>query len=215
MPVLKPYADQPARRSLQVAADVAVVIGLLLAVRGAFAVHGLVEGLATPGRRLEEAAAGLAESLGSAGSSVADVPLVGDALRGPLDAASSAAAQLGAVGRSQQEVVDRLAVVLAVLTVAVPLLLALIGWLLPRLRFARRAGAARTFVRSGADLELFALRALVHQPLPALARVSSDPVAAWRAGDVRVVRGLAELELDRVGVRGPQRELRPDRPALP
>jgi hypothetical protein len=70
-------------------------------------------------------------------------------------------------------------------------------------RFAREATAAQRFVDSSADLDLFALRAMANQPMHRLARVSDDPVAAWRAGDPEVVRALALLELRDAGLAAP------------
>ena len=80
----------------------------------------------------------------------------------------------------------------------------LVTWLPVRVRFARRAGAAQRFLDSGADLDLFALRAMAHQPLHVLARITDDPAGAWRRADEPVVRRLAELELRAVGMRPPK-----------
>ena len=54
-----------------------------------------------------------------------------------------------------------------------------------------------------ADLDLFALRAMAHQPVHRLAAVSDDPVRAWRDGDAAVVRALALLELEEAGLTPP------------
>jgi hypothetical protein len=56
-----------------------------------------------------------------------------------------------------------------------------------------------------ADLELFALRALAHQPLHVLARVSDDPMSALRERDHAVIARLADLELSDVGLTAPGR----------
>ena len=69
-----------------------------------------------------------------------------------------------------------------------------------RWRFVREATAGQRFVDSGSDLDLFALRAMANQPLHRLARISDDPVRAWRDGDPDVVRALAVLELRDVGL---------------
>src|SRR5688572_7137544 len=47
-----------------------------------------------------------------------------------------------------------------------------------QVRFVRRASAGARFVDAADDLDLFALRALVHQPMHVLARVSDDPAGA-------------------------------------
>ena len=61
------------------------------------------------------------------------------------------------------------------------------------------------FLDEGADLDLFALRAMAHQPLHVLARVDPDPAGAWRRGEPDVVDRLARLELRSAGLRPPGR----------
>jgi hypothetical protein len=62
------------------------------------------------------------------------------------------------------------------------------------------ARAAQAFLDEGADLDLFALRAMATQPMHVLAAISPDPVGAWRAGDRSVIDRLAEVELRRSGL---------------
>ncbi len=85
-----------------------------------------------------------------------------------------------------------------------PVVIVVLFWLVARLRFARRAGAAQRFVDGAPDLDLFALRAIANQPMPRLAKVSHDPAGAWRRGDPEVVRALAVLELKECGIRPPK-----------
>ena len=70
-----------------------------------------------------------------------------------------------------------------------------------RWRFVREATAGARFIDCADDLDLFALRALAHQPMRVLARISDDPAGEWRSRDPEVVRRLAELELADVGLR--------------
>ena len=84
---------------------------------------------------------------------------------------------------------------------ALPILTILLLWLLPRLRFAQRASRAQKLVKSGAGVDLLALRALASQNISALAAVDPDAMAAWRRGDDQVMRKLAALELKSSGVR--------------
>jgi hypothetical protein len=91
--------------------------------------------------------------------------------------------------------------VLGSVTIAIPVLFALLIWLPPRIRFARRATAARKFIDEAADLRLFALRAMANQPMHRLAAISDDPVEAWEANDEGVIRQLATLELRSTGIR--------------
>ncbi len=44
---------------------------------------------------------------------------------------------------------------------------------------------------------------MTSQPMHVLARISDDPVAAWRRGDQQVIDALAEVELRRNGLRLP------------
>ena len=204
IPAMRPYARTPWRALRQVVADVLAVVLVYVAVRVANAVYDATLRLAEPGRRLAQTGTDLGENLRQAADRVGRLPLVGDEVRGPLDRAGQAAASLVRVGEEQQAAVGHLATLLAVLVVAFPVLVLLVTWLPLRLRFARRAGAAQRFLDSGADLDLFALRAMAHQPLHVLARVSDDPAGAWRRGDAPVVHELAVLELRSVGLKPPR-----------
>ncbi len=57
----------------------------------------------------------------------------------------------------------------------IPILMLLWFYLPSRIRFVRRASAGQRFLDSGADLDLFALRAMAHQPLHVLAGVVLRP----------------------------------------
>jgi hypothetical protein len=196
----KLYADLPARRSRQVVGDVLLVLWIALWAWLAGKVHAATERLAVPGRRIDESAGDLAGQLREAGDAVGGLPLVGHSASRPFDGAGGAADQLAAAGRAQVDAVDALAFWLALATALIPILLAVAFYVPPRVRFARRAGAGRRLLDTTADLDLFALRALVHQPLHVLARISDDPAAAWRAQHPDVVRRLATLELADVGL---------------
>lgn len=200
---MKLYADPLPRRVLQVAGDVALVVAVVVSIWLGRVVHEAVMGLAAPGRRLESAGTSLAERLRDAGSTVGGIPYVGDDVERPFEGAGSSADQLAAAGRNQVEAVETLAFWLGLAVALVPVVIALAVYLPPRIRFVRRATAGQALVDSGADLDLFALRAMTHQPLHVLARISPDPAGAWRARDPDVVRRLAILELRDVGLAPP------------
>jgi hypothetical protein len=202
---MKLYADVPARRARQQLGDLLVVCWVVLSVRLAGLVHDATLALAAPGRGIEEAGGRLAGQLRDAGGVVSDVPLVGDRARTPFDGAGRAAEQIAAAGRSQVDAVQHLAFWLGVVVGTVPVLLVLAVYVPPRWRFVRAATAGQRFVDDAADLDLFALRAMANQPLHRLARVSPDPLRAWRSGDVTVVRALAMLELRETGLAPPRR----------
>lgn len=197
---MKLYADLPARRTAQVVADVAVVCWVLLWAWCGHAVHDATLHLAAPGRQVESSATSLADRLQEAGSAVGGLPVVGDQAGAPLDQAGSAARQLAGAGRAQVDAVGTLADWLGWSLALVPIALALALHVPRRVRFARRATAGRRLVDSAADLDLFALRALAHQPLHRLAAVSDDPARAWRDRDRDVVVRLAALELRDAGL---------------
>ena len=200
------YADLPARRARQVAADLFVVLWTWRWIVVARAVHEATLRLADPGRRIDSSAGDLARRLRDAGDSVAGIPLVGDDVSSPFDGAGRAAEGLAGAGRQQVAAVESLAHWLGLSVALVPILLLLLLWLPPRVRFVRRARAGRRFLDSGADLDLFALRAMAHQPLHVLARVDDDPAGAWRRGETGVIDQLARLELRAVGLRPPRRD---------
>lgn len=197
------YADLPARRAVQVLADVAVLLWCVLwAWVGRF-VHDETLGLAAPGRQLIAAGSGFGTTMSRAGDSVDDLPLLGDRVATPFRAAADSGAGLEATGRDLVSAVERLALVLGWTTALVPIILVVATWLLRRGRFVRRASAARQFIDADADLDLFALRALSAQPMHVLARISPDPAGAWRRGDATVIRALGALELRAAGLQPP------------
>lgn len=203
MTVMKLYADGPGRRARQVVGDTLLVLWVALWVKLALVVHEATLALATPGEQIERAGAGLAGKLRDAGSSVGGIPLVGDEVSAPFEGAGDAADQIAAAGTAQVDAVHTLAFWLGLAVGAIPILVLLAVYLPVRWRFVREASAGQRFVDSGSDLDLFALRAMAHQPLHRLARVSDDPVRAWREGEPAVVRALAGLELGDVGLTPP------------
>src|SRR5215218_4456392 len=138
-PRMRPYARTPWRAVRQVVADLLAVGLVLAAVRLARVLHDLILRLAEPGRQLARTGEDLAANLHQAAERVGGLPLVGDDVRGPLDRAGQAAGTLVRAGQEQQAVVGQLAMLVAVLVVAFPVLVLLVTWLPLRLRFARRA----------------------------------------------------------------------------
>ena len=200
---MKLYADGSARRTRQMLGDLLLVLWVVLWIRLAQVVHDATLALATPGRKIEAAGGGLADRLRDAGSAVGDVPLVGDQVRSPFDGAGRAADQIADAGTAQVAAVEHLAHWLGLTVGVLPILLVLLVYLPLRWRFVREASAGQRFIDSSADLDLFALRAMSRQPMHRIARISPDPVRAWREGDPDVVRALAVLELKDAGLSPP------------
>ncbi|SCF45293.1 hypothetical protein [Micromonospora mirobrigensis] len=199
---MKIYADRFPTAARQFLTDLLVVAWVYAAVRFALWLHDLVEKLAVPGRKLEGAGTGLADNLADAGGKVGRVPLVGDELTAPFTRAAEAARSVAEAGRDQQDLVGQLALALTVAVLIFPLGLVLFGWLPLRLRWMRRAGAAKSLAAAPAGRDLLALRALTGQPLGRLARIAPDVAEAWRRGDDATLDALAALELRRLGLKG-------------
>lgn len=198
---MKLFADTPVRRTLQVLADVLFVAWLVVWVWIGTAVHDGTMELAGPARQTDSAATSLADQLRDAGGRLGQAPLVGDELAVPFDKAASASDGIATAGRDTVEAVERLALLLGLSVALIPILVVAVIHLPIRWRFVREATAGASFVDALEDLDLFALRALAHQPMRVLAKVSDDPAGAWRARDPEVVRRLAALELADVGLR--------------
>ena len=94
--------------------------------------------------------------------------------------------------------VQDLALWLAVLLAAIPIVWLLSRYLPGRLRWAGEATAASRLRSEPAAAQLFALRALANRPLPKLRRTAPDPAAAYARGDYEA---LATLELAELGLR--------------
>jgi hypothetical protein len=200
---MHPYAQHPALRLRQVAADVGMLAWLVVWVLVARTVHAAVLVLAEPGRAVEDLGRSVAGNMNSAADAARRVPLVGDELAKPFGSLSDAGGSVSGAGQAAQDAVGTLATVLAVVLVVLPVGWLLVRWLPWRLRYAREAGAARRLVAGTPDLEILAARALATAPLPRLAALPDDTGAAWRAGNPRAVRDLAGVELDRLGLRLP------------
>ena len=195
------YAETPARRTRQAVTDLAMLVWLVGCLLLGRFVHDVVSALAAPAYGLRDASHRVDAGLAQTSDRLADVPLVGDRLRGALDPLSGANGDVDRAAADFVAAVDRLALIAGVLAALLPILAVLVPWLWVRLRFARRAGAAHRLLDGGADADLFALRALAAAPLPVLAAIDRDPAGAWRRGDPDVVGRLAALELRRCGLR--------------
>ena len=198
---MKLYSDFGPRRTRQIIVDVLALAAIAAWVWLGVTVYQLIENLAGFGVQMEEAGAGFKETMVEVGESLGAVPVIGGGIRIPFDGASGAGAALEAAGQSQQVAVNQLATGLGIGIAVLPILMILVLWLMPRIRFIRKAGRAKAIVTSGAGIDLLALRALATQKISALNAIDTDAVAAWRRGDETVMRALAGLELKSSGVR--------------
>jgi hypothetical protein len=198
------YSQYPVARTRQIIADVLGVLTTIVVITIGLAVTAAIRTLGQFGRDLESAGQGFQEGLGEAAENLGDVPLIGDGIRVPLDAAASAGGAVAEAGRGQQQFVELVAVGAGWAVVLFPLLVLALVWVWPRSRFVRRSATMRRLLESGMTGDTLAVRAMARAPLAELARVHPDPGAAWRAQDAEAIRALAALELRRSGIR-PQR----------
>ncbi len=197
------YAKRPARMVGQLLGDGFVLLWAVgWAIIGIF-VHQVIEVLATPARETAKAAMRLAENFRQAAAEAAKVPVVGDQLQRPFDAASVTLGNLITTANDQVDSIERLALIVGWLVFLIPVTIVAAFWLPRRIRFYRQARASQVFLDALPDLDLFALRAMAVQPLYVLGEISDDPVKAWRSGDRAVINQLAELELRRNGLQLP------------
>lgn len=198
---MKIYSDFAGRRTRQIIADILALSAIALWVWFGYTVFTLINNLAVFGVQMEDAGAGFRETMTEVGETLGGVPLIGPGIRLPFDGASAAGGTLEEAGQAQQDAVLQLATTLGIGTAALPVLMILIVWLVPRILFIRRAGRAKAVVTADAGLDLLALRALTTQKLSAITQVDADALGAWRRGEPDVVRRLAQLELKSSGVR--------------
>jgi hypothetical protein len=195
---VKLYAETAGLRARQLLGDLGVLAWTAVWVAAGLTLYRLVERLAVPGARVEQAGSDFAGDVAEIQQRIERVPVVGDQLQGPFGRLAGTGRTLAEAGATQQEVVHQLALWLGVLVAAVPIVALLLVWLPRRVAWAREAGAASRLRMDGADLELFAIRAVANRPLRELRRVSADPAGALRAGEHHA---LADLELRALGLR--------------
>lgn len=202
---MKPYSDYIPHRLRQILCDLSAIGLIAMWVWVGRWVYDQVVTLTEWGVRMENSGAGFRRTMDDAGDSLGSVPLIGDGIRAPFDAASSAGADLEAAGQAQQEAFTTLATGLGVAVAAGPITAILLLWLVPRIIASVRAASAQRTAKADGGLELFAVRALLRQRPRALLRAHPDPAGGWRDGDPEAIAALARLELRSLGVRPARR----------
>jgi hypothetical protein len=195
---VKLYAETAGLRARQLLGDLAVLAWMAAWMAAGVALYRLVEKLAVPGARVEQAGGSFADDVAEIQQKVGRLPVVGGELQDPFGRLAGVGRTLAAAGVTQQEVVHQLALWLGVVVAVVPIVALLLVWLPRRVSWAREAGAASRLRMDGADLELFAIRAVANRPLRDLHRVTPDPAGDLRAGEYQA---LADLELRALGLR--------------
>ena len=194
---MKVYAEVPYYRTRQIMSDLAVLFWIVLWIRIGIRIHALIEKLAGPGRTVEDAGSSFARNLGSIRDRIGNIPLVGDELQAPFDAAARAGRTLESAGATQQDVIHTLAIWLGILLAVIPIGYVLLRQVPKRVRWIREASAASRLRIDAEDMHLFAIRAVSTRPLYELRRACDDPARALALGDYEP---LARLELAALGL---------------
>jgi len=198
---MKIYSDYAGHRTRQIIVDVLAIAAISAWAWLGYTVYSLVMNLADFGVQMEESGAGFKSTMIDISENLSQVWLIGDGIKAPFDAASDAGSTLEQAGQAQQVAVQQLATGLGIGIAVLPILTILVFWLVPRIRFARRAGTAKAMLKQGASIDLLALRALANQRVGVLMAIDSDVAGAWRRNEPEVLRTLANLELRSSGVR--------------
>ena len=197
------YAASSGKRNAQILTDIAYVVWVAVCVWLALTLHSSLSDLADPAERTESAATNLSDSMQGAGELLSGVPLIGEGVAEPFEDAAQAADRIALAGADTADSMERAAFWLAVTVIVVPIGLASSRYVPARVRFVRESSAGQRILDARPDLELFATRALAHQPLHLLARISPDPVGAVRRQEWHVIYALADLEIRESGMRMP------------
>ena len=208
------YARPSWKLARQITADVFVLAWSICWWFTGRATDAVIRALAEPSRATESAARSMQQGFQEAATNVQSVPWAGPALRQPFDSAAAGLQQVLDSAHQQVVGIEQTATLAGWLVFLIPVSIAIALWLPSRVRFALNSSAAARFIDAQPDLDLLALRAMATQPFHQLARISDDPLAAWRAGDRQVIDALADLELRRNGWQRPRVPRLPDPPAI-
>lgn len=195
------YSDNPGRRGAQIVADLLVMIWVVTWAVAGHLVRTGMQAVAQSGYDLRDRADAAASHLDDAQNAASRIPLLGDELGKPFSATSDAVRSLSDSGTGFADWFAQWAWPLGLAVVVVPVVAVVPLWLVLRLRFARRARAARQLAALPGGPRLLAFRALATHPVEVLEKLGPDPLTAFERGDLAAIDGLARLELSSCGVR--------------
>ncbi|MGA4841934.1 hypothetical protein [Streptomyces sp. G45] len=186
------YAQNPGRRTRQLAGDAAALLWTALWTAAAIVAYRLAVLLTRPGPD---------SGVASAGSPAARLPVVGD------DVGAALRSVAGAVDAVDPLTLRAALAMSAAALFLLPVVVVLALWLPRRLRWVRQAAAARELAACDNGRELLALRALLRPLDEVAATATALPGASpgslaegWRSADPRTLDALADAELDRLGL---------------
>jgi hypothetical protein len=173
------YPDIPRRRAKRLAADIAVVLLIVLFALLGLKVHDAVDKLVVVSQGVQETGGAVKSGFDQAADALDDVPIVGgdlaDALR---SAGESSGGRVKGFGDEGIDRTHRLANLLGLLTFLLPAAALLARYLPGRIEHIRRLTAASKVLREHEQVErrrLVAMRAAFALPYDVLLRYTSDP----------------------------------------
>jgi len=202
--VIGSFQARTAQRSL-LAIDLLVVLWTVVWIAVGIAVGTFVSRLGAVGDGLAETGVAIRRA-GDAVDQFAEVPLVGEGFSSIAGEIRSVGSDTVERGRSIEDDVDRLALLIGAAFALGPTLPILALWVPPRVSRERERHALRGSLRrgDGAALAFLATRAVATRSFRELLTVSRDPVADLAAGRHEA---LASLELDHLSLRASGRRI--------
>ena len=198
------YPDVPARRAATLAGDALLLALLLLFGWLGLVVHDAVDRLAVLGEGVQATGGAVSSGFEQAAEAVDGAPVVGDELADELrEAGEGSGGEVEDLGERGESRVHRLAVILWVITFALPAGLLLLFALPPRIDLARRITAASRALSDPDSEELrrvVAMRAAFALPYGTLLRYTRDPLGDLAAGRYDA---LVEAAFNDAGLRSP------------
>lgn len=191
---------RPTRQAMHLAGDLVLLAWITIWFFVARMAQAVVMGLGEPVDQIGRTTDSLADRVDEAADGLGDLAVVGDALSAPFHSIAATLRNLTAQSDAQVETIHQLGTFMFLVVWLIPSLTWALFYVPRRIRRTIEAAQARRYIDERADLDLFALRAMSNAPMTQLARISDDPVAAWRRGDKEVIDQLADLELRRVGI---------------
>ena len=193
------YPTVRPRRLATIAADVFIVVLVVLFAWFADSAHDAVDGFAQLARGVEEAGAGAEASLEAAAERVGAIPVVGDALADALrEAGGGTGGETAALARAGRQDIEHAANIIGWALLLIPTTLLLIGYLPNRWAQVKGLTAAHRVLGDGRGREthprIIAMRAAFGLPYSTLTRYTDDPFGDLEAGRYQALIEAAHEE---------------------
>ncbi|WP_265446337.1 hypothetical protein [Flexivirga meconopsidis] len=198
---MKWYADAGRRRCRQIGFDLLTLCWLAGWLWLGVLAHRQVAASAAGARKVERGGEQISTHLHDAAGVLAKAPVIGGRVRKPVDQAADAGTQLQHAGQQLADNLGRVGAAIGFEVALVPVLVAIVGWAVLRVGYARRAGRSIALLRLPGGRDVVALDALGRLSARAIAAAGPDVAAGWRAGDPQITDALVRNYLRSLGLR--------------